>query len=240
MVNSLPSAARCKVFADDVKAYITIKGETCITNFSVLLEAIHTWSERWQLPLSIPKCGWMLIFNRIDTRSLSFNIAGHALTQFNEVKDLWALFSSQPCFSSHLSCIVSKANQRADVLCKSFTSSSCDALIMAFKTYVIPVLDYCSPVWSPSQVTDIIKLESVQRAFTRYLKSCAKLSDKERLIKCELISLEKRRLISDLVLFDKIIHKMVDNLTLSLEIQSLSNRCYKRSQSIMLFIRAPE
>ena len=189
VVNSLPSAAKAKLFADDVKSYIAITGETCITNFSVLLEAIHTWSERWQLPLSIPKCGWMLISNRIDTRSLSFNIAGHALTQLNEVKDLRILFNSQLCFSSHISCIVSKANQRAYVLSKSFTSSSCDALIMAFKTYVIPLLDYCSPVWSPSQITDIIKVESVQRAFTRYLKSCVKLSYKERLIKCGLISL---------------------------------------------------
>ena len=77
MVNSIPSAAKDKLFADDVKSYIAITGETCITNFSVLLEAIHTWSDRWQLPLSIPKCGWMLISNRIDTRSLSFNIAAY-------------------------------------------------------------------------------------------------------------------------------------------------------------------
>jgi len=65
IIYSLPPVARSKLFADDVKSYITVSGNTCITNFSLILEAISCWAAKWQLPLSVSKCGWMLISNRI-------------------------------------------------------------------------------------------------------------------------------------------------------------------------------
>jgi len=75
---------------------------------------------------------------------------------------------------------------------------------------VIPVLEYCSPVWNPSAVGDIIKLESVQRIFTRCL--CAKMGDMtyaDRLKSLGIYTLEFRRLVADLVLFYKLIHGLV-------------------------------
>ena len=82
------------------------------------------------------------------------------------------------------------------------------ALIIAFKSYIIPLLEYCSTVWSPSLLTDIIRIESVQRSFTKSLFSCDALSYKERLFKCGLKSLEYRRLCADLTLFFKITNKL--------------------------------
>src|SRR5207245_9335529 len=83
-------------------------------------------------------------------------------------------------------------------------------LVSAFKSYVIPLLEYCSPVWSPSQLGSILRIESVQRLFTKYLSICSDCSSySERLLVCDLVSLERRRLIADLVLFYKIVHKMV-------------------------------
>ena len=58
-------------------------------------------------------------------------------------------------------------------------------------------------------ISDVLLLESVQRTFTRGLKSCSSLTYSERLIKCNLFSLERRRLVADLVLFYKIVNKLV-------------------------------
>ena len=59
-------------------------------------------------------------------------------------------------------------------------------------TYVRPLLEYCTQTWSPSYVTNIVKLEKVQNYFTRRISSISNLSYKQRLQatnvnKCSLI-----------------------------------------------------
>ena len=50
----------------------------------------------------------------------------------------------------------------------------------------------------------------MQRSFTRWLKCCIGLSYKDRLAVCGLVTLERRRLLSDLILFYKIVNKLID------------------------------
>ena len=63
-------------------------------------------------------------------------------------------------------------------------------LTRAFVTYVRPILEYSSAVWSPSLITLINKIESVQRNFTKRLPGLQNLNYGERKLK----SLEHRRL----------------------------------------------
>ena len=46
-------------------------------------------------------------------------------------------------------------------------------LLRAFKTYVLPVIEYASSVWSPHYAADIRKVERVQRKFTMRLLAAA-------------------------------------------------------------------
>ena len=65
--------------------------------------------------------------------------------------------------------------------------------------------------WSPYYRKDIIKLERVQKRFTRMLPGLDDLSYKERLDRLGLFSLEHRRLSGDLIEVDKIM-KAIDQL----------------------------
>ena len=82
-------------------------------------------------------------------------------------------------------------------------------LVQAYKTCVIPVLNYCSPIWSPHNVDEIHMLESIQRKFTKRLKGFGHLSYKERLDKSGLLCLELVRIKSDLLLCYKMLHNLV-------------------------------
>ncbi|KAK6050944.1 hypothetical protein COOONC_11552 [Cooperia oncophora] len=42
-------------------------------------------------------------------------------------------------------------------------------LVRLYKTYVLPHLEYCSQIWNPTRKKQIIKLEKVQKLFTRLL-----------------------------------------------------------------------
>ena len=90
-----------------------------------------------------------------------------------------------------------------------FVRSDSDALILAYKTYVLPLLEYCSQVWSPHHATEITRIESVQRIFTKRLNNFKNLSYAERLAKASMCTLELRRLRADLLLCYKILHGFV-------------------------------
>ena len=119
------------------------------------------------------------------------------------------MFNSDLNFTDHISTIISKAKQRLFLLQKNFVRSNSNALIMAYKIYVLPLLDYCSQVWSPQYLTDITRIESVQRTFTKRLKFFEGLSYADRLTKANLCTLELRRLRADLLLCFKILHGFV-------------------------------
>ena len=78
-------------------------------------------------------------------------------------------------------------------------------LTAAYKTYVRPILEYATPVWSPYLTKDIILLENVQRYFTRRVLGYPNLSYPERLIVLGLDFLEMRRLHHDLTSCYKIL-----------------------------------
>ena len=85
--------------------------------------------------------------------------------------------------------------------------------IKLFLTYVRPLLDYNTTTWSPHLLSDILKVESVQRKFTRRL--CRRcnikfLIYKDRIEKLNLESLEVRRIKQDLIFLYKILHNYVD------------------------------
>ena len=54
-------------------------------------------------------------------------------------------------------------------------------------------LEYCCPVWNPSRVTEIQKLESVQWSFTRKINGCKDTTYWDRLKSLKLMSLQRRR-----------------------------------------------
>ena len=115
-------------------------------------------------------------------------------------------------FSNHIRSMVAKAHSRVYLLFKSFISMDQPTLVRAFTTFVRPLVEYASCVWSPTSVSDIKKIEAVQRRFTKRLKGLQTLSYKERLSVLNLESLELRRLHCDLVSAYKIIfgHLKID------------------------------
>jgi hypothetical protein len=113
-------------------------------------------------------------------------------------------------FNDHISDICSKARQRAALILKCFTSRDPTLLMHAFTAFVRPTLEYASCVWSPYNITLIKRIESVQKRFTKRLSGFCNIPYNERLIKLKIDSLEKRRLMADLIMYFKILNGYVD------------------------------
>ena len=83
-------------------------------------------------------------------------------------------------------------------------------LSKAYTTYVRPLLEYCTPIWSSTSVTDIVKIEKVQKYYIKRVSSISNLSYKQRLKCLKLDSLELRRRYFDMRMVYKIIHGLID------------------------------
>jgi len=97
----------------------------------------------------------------------SFKLYGQTVQSVNTVRYLGVQFCSNLTFTSHMNKIVAKAHAKASLIHKCFLSEDAATLTKAFIfTYVRPILEYASVIWSPYHLGEIAKLESVHRRFT--------------------------------------------------------------------------
>ena len=97
-------------------------------------------------------------------------------------------------YDTRINNIIGKAYARVGVLFNGFASHNLHILRQAFITYVRPVLEYASSVWSPYLLKHIIAIEKVQKRFTKRVQPLSHLSYPERLAALNLEPLELRRL----------------------------------------------
>ena len=105
------------------------------------------------------------------------------MTSLTKTLDLGVMFDSDFKFKSQISIVCGKAKQRLYVLRKRILTSNPELLIIVYKMYVMPILMYCSPIWSPQTHEDCLKIEKIQKKFTKSLLGYGELLYSERLIK---------------------------------------------------------
>ena len=200
----------CKLYADDLKLYMCMNLPSFASDFQYYLDKLTLWSNTWQLNISHKKCSVMQVGSR--KTNYAFSLASNPLCDVNAVRDLGVLIDRSLKFDNHIRDIVTRACTRANLIHKCFRSRDTSTLVRAYITYVRPLLEYASSVWSPHLLKDIKRVESVQRRFTKRLPGMGDKTYSRRLTDIGLESLELRRLQQDLVLTYKILFsKLVVN-----------------------------
>ena len=75
-------------------------------------------------------------------------------------------------------------------LCRAFPASTpVRAKKLLFLSLVLPKLTYCSPIWRPNLIKDILLLESVQERATKFILNYYSSDYKTRLTSLELLLL---------------------------------------------------
>ena len=113
---------------------------------------------------------------------------------------------------------------RARLILKCFLSRDRELLFKAYCVYVRPLLEYCSAVWSPHLKCLVVKMESVQRFFTKRLQGMWNKEYNDRLKLLNTHSLEYRRLYSDLVLCFQLLSNGFNSQLVSALVKSTDNR----------------
>ena len=197
ITDDLPSHVKAKLFTDDLKIYTELSFTNTSADFQKQLDYIFTWAITWQINISYTKCNTLEISKHPTTTK--YTISTNPIPPTKIIKDLGITMQNDLKFTNHISDIITRANQRAALIYRCFLSRNTTNLIRAYKTYVRPLLEYGTVIWSPSLIHLITNIESVQRRYTKRLPGFKNLTYADRLIKLKIQSLEQRRLITDLV-----------------------------------------
>jgi hypothetical protein len=204
-------ATKFTLFADDLKLYSDIDiSSTANSNLDLQssLDKLVVWSSDWQLCINIDKCSVLGLHGRTKQSSRVYLIRNIILQGSNPVRDLGVLIDETLSYKEHIMSIVNKAMQRVGVLFRGFVCRDLEFMRRAFVTYIRPLLEFNSIVWSPTKKKYIDLIERVQRKFTKRIPCLQSMCYLERLSCINLQSLELRRLHFDLFYYYKIMKRL--------------------------------
>jgi len=152
-----------KLYADDVKLYFEIENDSCVVTLQQSIDKFAKWAQTWQLSLSSRKCChiYALVYMHAKIQLTIISMMLVVLNTVDIVRDLGISTDNKLTFVEHINLIVAKAHRRANQILRCFLSRDNEILFKAFITYVPPILEYSSVVWSPHTVGMINSMESV-------------------------------------------------------------------------------
>ena len=161
------------------------------------LERLYKWSEDWNMLFNVDKCVVMHVGGK--NSKFEYEMGDRKLRVTEEEKDLGVIIHRSAKPSRQCIEAANKANKVLGLIRRTVISRDKNIILRLYKTLVRPHLEYCAQVWSPYMQKDKEVLEKVQRRATRMIKGFGTLTYEERLEKCGLTSLEKRRCRGDLI-----------------------------------------
>ena len=220
-------------YADDIKSYAPVSLVEDCSRLQSFLYKLGEWAKTWQLSLAPDKCKILNFSTRDIPINYEYNILGTKLEVVNLMSDLGVNFDTSLTFSEHINKLYYKARSCSLLILRCFHSRKPELLFRAFKTYVIPAVEYCSPIWCPYKLCEIKKIEAIQRRFTKKLSGMENISYMQRLKILKADTLELRRIKADIIMYYKIIHGCV-TITSS-NYFKLKADVHTRGQALMIY-----
>lgn len=202
------------MFADDAKIFRETKSALDCCALQNDIDAILKWAEVNFLSLNVQKCQSITFSNKRMPLSFQYKINGEPINSVTEVNDLGVLFDSKLSFRSHVLNIVKKAYRNLGFVMrttKDFTNLNCIKFL--FFSLVRNGIEFASQIWNPQWVTLNFELEKVQKKFTRFLifkSRQPRMEYTERLNCFQMISLEQRRTLADLLFLYNLVHNIAN------------------------------
>ena len=151
------SDVKIKLFADDAKLYSE--------NPEVLQRSIEStllWINEHQLKVASEKCFYLNICkNRLRPQPSDvpkYKISSNILTRRSIASDLGVTISDDLKWIHQVDYVHKKASTRSYLILKCMKSKNIWTLMHLYKTYIRPIVEFNTNVWSPYNVQDIIRI----------------------------------------------------------------------------------
>lgn len=206
-VNDLPSVARHSrlfLYADDAKC---LKNVFSLSDCHCLQEdllLLSSWSQKWNLDFNENKCAVLRLCPKRPCFQLDYTLQNTPIRCVESIHDLGVVFSSDLLWNDHIKFISSRAYRVLGLIRRSF-SSNLDSTTKRslYIALVRTQITYCSQVWRPHLLKDIISLERIQRRATKYITGDFTSNYKTRLLSLRILPLMMYLELLDIMFFIK-------------------------------------
>ena len=216
-VNCLAENLECSWFAyaDDFKLYCRCEAGRREGRQSLQrdIDSLSTRAASWNLKLNPNKCVVLRFGVRESLRGEAgsgYFLEGRELVLKDSHKDLGVTVDSSLRFHDHIREISRKATGLVNQILRATVCRQPDFMLSLFISHIRPLMDFGSVLWNVGYVGDVMKLERVQRRWTREIEGMDRLTYGARLRRLSLFSIYGRLLRSDLIKLWKAFNPVVD------------------------------
>lgn len=211
VVDIVNPPVKIKLFADDCLIYAPV---TCANDQIVIndcLDDFQTWCDKWEMKINYSKTTYTHITTKKHVLPFTYSIGPNYLPQVCAFKYLGVHITNDLKWRAHVENVCCASYRKLRFLRAKLPNATKDVKLLAYKTFVRPVLEYACAAWSPHQKDLIDKLERIQRLSARFICSKYKRTDSvtEMLKLSGLESLEIRRQKQRLKVFFQILHGQI-------------------------------
>lgn len=138
-----------KLFADDCILYLDIRSPHDQALLNTCLTKISSWCATWQMRVNEQKMVAMTVTRKRLPLRYEYSINGQELSFVNTYKYLGVVLSTDFKWNEHVDYIEKRAMQKLGFLTRSLRRSTPRLKLLAYKTFIRPILGYASVVWGP-------------------------------------------------------------------------------------------
>lgn len=207
------------VYADDMKISKSISSHADSISLQDDLNRFSIWCQKNFLKLNVTKCQTITYSRkRLPPPPRDYFLNGMPISRVMLIRDLGVICDSELNFRSHIDGIISRANSMLGFVkrwSKEFSNPYVTKAL--FTTFVRPLLEYASQVWSPYHMVHVKRIEAVQRRFIRFALRGLGWADphnlppyEDRLKLIRLQPLNKRRDVADILFVHQLLVGNID------------------------------
>jgi len=161
-------------FADDTKIFSEVEKDADRQRLQDDINSLEIWSCKWQMEFNTTKCKVMHV-GRTNPK-FQYVMNSQVLESTVQGKDLGMMITDSLKSSSNCHAAYKKANRVLGMIHITISYKSADILLPLYKTLVRPLVEYCTPAWSPHYIKDKTLLAKAQHRFTRMITGLKQLN----------------------------------------------------------------
>ena len=200
-----------KMFADDTCLYLNIDNPTVAADtINLDLADINKWSEDWLITFNAVKTDSMLITRKTTpTNHPPILFQDHTLQDVSHHKHLGITLRSDLRWTDHIHEITNKSLKLVNIMKSLKFILDRQSLETIYFSFVRPILEYGSPVWSGCTVFNEELLEGVQLSAARIVTGAMHGTSNAKLYEeTGWYTLARRRETTNLTLMYKLVNKL--------------------------------
>ncbi len=188
-INDLPNASHLVkplLFADDTS--ICYASSDPIVLATVLNEAslnISTWMKANKLSVNIDKTNYIIFqpTQKKSTYEILLLLDDRLITQKKQIKFLGVLLDENLSWKPHINYVCKKISKSIGVIYRARFNLSKSTKLSLYYTLIYPYLIYCNTIWSSTYVSNLKRLQILQKRIVRLLTSSSFLAHTAPLFK---------------------------------------------------------